>query len=153
MKAKDLIIDEWLNTNDEFHFDVNGPYIKVIHVFQMLCAGCIYQEIPQAQDLYNTFDSKQVKVIGLHSVFENHKAMEPHALKVFISELRLTFPVAIDKRLDGQRMPETMKSYNLQGTPSLIIIDQQGKVKISHFGLTDQKKVKQIIQQLLTSSG
>lgn len=149
MKAKDLIIDKWLNTNEGFHFKVNGPYIKVIYVFQMLCAGCIYREIPQAQEFYKKFNSAQVKVIGLHSVFENHKAMEPHALEVFISELKLSFPVAIDKRLEGEWMPETMKSYNLQGTPSLIIIDHQGQVKICHFGLTDQEKVEKLVQQLL----
>ena len=150
MKAKSLIIDKWLNASEDFSLNVVGDdCIKIIHVFQMLCPGCVYRGIPQTHELYNKFNSEDVKVVGLHSVFENHEAMPPHALEVFISEWRLPFPVGIDKQADGEWMPETMKAYQLQGTPSLIIIDHIGEVKLIHFGHVDQGKVEAFIYELI----
>lgn len=148
-KAKNLIVEKWVNAPEGYNFDVHEDSIKVIHAFQMLCPGCVYRGIPQTHELYNRFNSEDVKVIGLHSVFENHEAMKPHALEVFISEWRLPFPVAIDKRLEGEWMPETMKSYHLQGTPSLIIIDHLGEIQLCHFGHLEQEKIENLIINLL----
>lgn len=150
MKAKDLIIDKWLNVFEGFSLDVHSSeFIKIIHVFQMLCPGCIYRGIPQAHGLYNRFNSDDVKLVGLHSVFENHEAMQPHALEIFVSELGLPFPVGIDKKVDGEWMPETMKAYQLQGTPSLIVIDHNGDIKLNHFGHVDQNKIEAFITELI----
>ncbi|OUR93538.1 hypothetical protein A9Q84_18895 [Halobacteriovorax marinus] len=151
MKAKELVIDKWVNAPEGFELKVKDSSIKIIHVFQMLCPGCVYKGIPQTQELYSKFNSDDVKVVGLHSVFENHEAMQPHALKVFISEWRLPFPVAIDKRLEGEWMPETMKAYQLEGTPSLIIIDRDGSLKLKHFGLIDQEKLEIFINELINN--
>lgn len=149
MKAKDLIIDEWLNTNEDFSFDIKGNYVKVIHAFQILCPGCVYRGIPQAHELYNRFNSADVKVVGLHSVFEHHEAMKPIALKVFISEWGLPFPVAIDSKKEGEWMPETMKTYQLQGTPSLVIIDRKGIIRLNFFGHADEQKIEELIKSLI----
>jgi hypothetical protein len=153
MLAKNLIIEKWVNTEEDFHLDVRGNYIKIIHAFQMLCPGCVYRGIPQTIELYQKFNSEEVKVVGLHSVFENHEAMQPHALDVFISEWRLPFPIAIDKKLEGEWMPETMKSFHLQGTPSLIIIDHLGQLKLCHFGHLNQENLEKFITDLLNQKG
>lgn len=150
MKAKEFIVDEWLNTSKNFSFDVFDSKIKVIHVFQMLCPGCVYRGIPQTDLLYKKLNSEKVSVLALHSVFENHEAMLPHALKVFISEWKLPFPVGIDHRKEGEWMPETMKAYQLQGTPSLIVIDHLGEVRVRHFGHFEQEKVEKLIGDLVS---
>ncbi len=151
MKAKELIIEKWVNSEEGFKFSVKSNQIKVIHVFQMLCPGCVYRGIPQAVELYQKFNSEDVSIVGLHSVFENHYAMQPNSLDVFIKEWRLPFPVAIDKRLEDNWIPETMKSYHLQGTPSLIVIDHLGDLKLCRFGHVDQDQIENFIQGLIES--
>lgn len=75
-----------------------------------------------------------MKMIGLHAVFEHHDVMTVDALKVFVEEYRIAFPVAIDKPADSGTIPNTMASYQMRGTPTLIIIDQKGRVRLNHFG-------------------
>jgi len=149
MRAKPLHIERWTNCDPQFDLDVFSSKIKVIHVFQMLCPGCVYRGIPQTIELYKKFNSDDLQVVGLHSVFENHEVMQPHALEVFTSEWRLPFPVGIDKREDGEWMPETMKTYQLQGTPSLIVIDHLGEIQLNSFGHVDQGKIEAFLTELI----
>jgi hypothetical protein len=76
-----------------------------------------------------------VAVIGLHTVFEHHPVMGPDALEVFVHEYRLRFPIGIDK-YDGQPqgVPLTMRAYQMQGTPTLILIDKNGYIRLHKFG-------------------
>ncbi|EPZ49904.1 antioxidant, AhpC/TSA family [Bacteriovorax sp. BAL6_X] len=151
MKAKALVVDKWVNCKDGHELDVEGPGIKIIHAFQMLCPGCVYRGIPQCIELYKKYNSENVIVVGLHTVFENHHAMTPDCLDVFIKEWRLPFPIGIDKRIEGNKIPETMKAYQLQGTPSLIIIDHLGEIQLQHFGYIEQEKLETFIDHLINN--
>lgn len=150
MKAKPLVIDGWTNCPEDFAIDIDGPYIKIIHAFQMLCPGCVHRGVPQTEMLYRKYNApNKVQVVGLHSVFENHQAMLPYALGVFLSEWRISFPVAIDHRKEGEWMPETMRAYHLQGTPSLIVVDHKGDLKLCRFGHIDQDNIEALIDKLV----
>jgi hypothetical protein len=72
----------------------------------------------------------------------------PEALKVFINEFRLPLPVGVDRRLDGDGMPETMKAYQLQGTPTTIVIDQHGEILIQYFGALDTEELINFVLEL-----
>ncbi|WP_413558997.1 peroxiredoxin family protein [Bdellovibrio sp. HCB209] len=148
MKALPLKVQEWLNTTEGYNLDVTAPRVKVIHAFQMLCPGCVYHGIPQTIELFERLKGHDIDVVGLHTVFENHHAMGPEALKVFIKEWRLPFPVGIDEHKDGKWMPETMKAYDLQGTPTTIVIDQQGEVRVQHFGIIDTEQLINFVLEL-----
>jgi len=148
MKALPLTVQEWLNSPEGYNLDVKAPRVKVIHAFQMLCPGCVYHGIPQTIELYERLKDHNVDVVGLHTVFENHHAMGPDSLKVFIKEFRLPFPVGIDQHVDGKWMPETMKAYDLQGTPSTIVIDQQGEIRVKHFGIIDTEQLINFVLEL-----
>ena len=149
MKAKELIIEKWINTEKEFSLSLADGTIKFIHVFQMLCPGCVYYGIPQTIEVFNKFNGPNFKVMAVHSVFENHEVMSEAALDVFIKEWHLPFPVGIDKRLSDQWMPETMKSYQLQGTPSTIVIDGKGQVRLNHFGHFDESALNKFLEKLI----
>ena len=149
MKAKKIIVKKWLNCEEQFSVEIGKGKIVILHAFQMLCPGCVYHGIPQTIELFNKFNGKEVTVIGLHSVFENHDVMKEDALKVFIKEWRLPFPVGIDKHIDQNWMPETMKAYHFQGTPTTVIIDQSGELKLHQFGLVEQVFVEKLINDLL----
>ncbi|NRA67786.1 MAG: TlpA family protein disulfide reductase [Pseudobacteriovorax sp.] len=149
MKAKQLQVDHWINTNRTFQFDVMDDRIKIIHAFQMLCPGCVYVGIPQTIKLWEKYQDEEVQIVGLHSVFENHHAMTDDALRVFVDEWRLPFPVGVDTRGKDEWMPKTMKDYRLQGTPSLIVIDHCGDIQLNHFGHMDQQKLEVFIEDLI----
>lgn len=151
-KAKDLQVSKWLNAPPDFNLDLGAPHIKVIHAFQMLCPGCVYMSIPQAKDLHRIFENEPVQIIGLHTVFEHHDVMTPEALAVFIKEWRLPFPVGIDRPGKDHWMPETMKAYNMQGTPTLLIIDHTGELRVQHFGHVETETIVGIIKNLINQA-
>lgn len=137
-KAPDLHIQSWVNTEVPLTLENLYGRVIVIHAFQMLCHGCVNYAIPQTSRLYQYFTrSDDVAVIGLHSVFENHTEMKPEALKTFIQENKIAFPIGIDTPREGKSIPMTMAAYNMQGTPTLILIDRKGNLRLQHFGIVD----------------
>lgn len=130
--APELDVSEWFGTPSPLA-ELRGRVVMV-ETFQMLCPGCVSHGIPQAKKVHEMFDD--VVVLGLHTVFEHHEAMTPVALKAFLHEYRITFPVGVD-RFDGDRIPVTMRTYGLQGTPSTLLIDRAGRLRLSTFGALD----------------
>ena len=134
--APELQVSKWFNSNDGVSLsDLRGKVV-VIEAFQMLCPGCVSHGLPQAQRIASIFPSSKVSVIGLHTVFEHHEAMTEAALKAFIHEYRLNFPIGIDEPGTGD-MPKTMEAYQMRGTPTLILINQTGRLRAQHFGQVD----------------
>lgn len=147
--APELRVSAWLNTREPLTLSVLKGKVVALHAFQMLCPPCVLHSIPQAKLLLETFRNDDLQVIGLHSVFEHHKSMSPEALAVFSAEYRLPFPVAIDSRQNASPIPETMEAYNMQGTPTVILIDRQGKIRAHHFGLACELTIASQIGALL----
>lgn len=100
----------------------------------MLCPSCVSHALPQMKSAQAAFPD--LVVLGLHTVFEHHAAMTPLALRAFLSEYRIDFPVAVDRH-DGDLVPVTMRRYELRGTPSTLIIDKNGVLRLSAFGYVD----------------
>ena len=120
--------------------------VVLIEAFQMLCPGCIQYGLPQAQRVQRMFP--EVAVLGLHTVFEHHAVTGPDALKVFLSEFGIGFPVGIDRH-DGRSIPVTMERYELRGTPSTLVIDREGRLRLSHFGAVDDLALGGVLGRLL----
>lgn len=142
-------ISEWMNSRQDITLESLRGSVVVLHAFQMLCPACVSHGIPQAKAIHTAFPPDKVKVIGLHTVFEHHDAMTPVALKAFIHEYRLSFPIGIDEPAAHSPIPATMQAYGLQGTPSLIIIDKSGYVRLHHFGHLDDLRAGAVIGQLI----
>ena len=133
--APELQTSDWINTLEPITLASLLGKVVVLHSFQMLCPGCVQVGIPQAQKIYEEFDPEKVAVIGLHTVFEHHSVMGKEALEVFVHEYRLRFPIGIDRYGDdGKGLPLTMSAYQMQGTPTLILIDKVGKLRLHKFG-------------------
>ncbi|WP_110204971.1 TlpA family protein disulfide reductase [Nocardioides daejeonensis] len=130
--APELEVSEWIGTPQSLA-DLRGEVV-LVETFQMLCPGCISHGLPMAKRVYETF--RDVRVLGLHTVFEHHEVMGPAALRVFLSEYRIPFPVGVDRN-DGEVVPVTMRTYGLQGTPSTLLIDRAGRLRLSAFGAVD----------------
>lgn len=146
--APEWRVSEWLNTPEPLALaDLRGKVV-VLHAFQMLCPGCVMHGVPQTSRLYQFFDPQDVAVIGIHTVFENHAVMAPDALRVFIHEFRVKFPVAIDSA-EHDRIPETMRRYQMRGTPSLILIDRDGRLRAHKMGQLEDLTLGAAVQQLI----
>jgi thiol-disulfide isomerase/thioredoxin len=124
---------EWLNTEQPLSLAALRGRVVVVEAFQMLCPGCVSHGLPQAQRIAQTFRPDDVAVIGLHCVFEHHEAMTPVALRAFLHEYRIRFPVAVDAP-GASAMPRTMAAWQLEGTPTLLLFDRQGQLRARHFG-------------------
>ncbi|TAM39231.1 MAG: redoxin domain-containing protein [Burkholderiaceae bacterium] len=132
--APELDVTQWFNTATPLTLAGLRGKVVLLHAFQMLCPACVKLGIPQAQQVHEQFARQDVVVIGLHTVFEHHDAMQPVSLAAFIHEYRLSFPIGVD-RPDGQRgIPMTMRAYDMRGTPTLILLDRQGRMRQHSFG-------------------
>lgn len=134
--APELAIDQWFNTTEEISLARLRGEVVAIEAFQMLCPGCVAHGLPQAQRLQRTFGA-DLRLVGLHTVFEHHAAMTPTSLEAFLHEYRITFPVGVDTPSEVGPLPITMQRYELRGTPSLVLIDRSGAVRLNAFGQVD----------------
>jgi hypothetical protein len=144
-----LQVSQWLNAPQPVTLEGQRGRVVVLHTFQMLCPGCVANGLPQALRIHRLFPSNQVAVIGLHTVFEHHAVMGAQALRVFLDEYRIPFPVGIDQADATGPVPLTMQAYGLRGTPSVLVFDRQGQVRLHHFGPIDDLQLGALIGQLL----
>ncbi|MGB6100419.1 MAG: redoxin domain-containing protein [Comamonas sp.] len=143
-------VSRWFNTDHALRLaDLRGQVV-LVEAFQMLCPGCVSFALPMARKVHQLFGAQGVAVIGLHTVFEHHSAMQPHALEVFLHEYQIRFPVGVDAPLEGSSTPTTMARWQLQGTPSTLLIDKAGRLRAHHFGSIDELQLGVVLGQLLS---
>ena len=151
-RAPEWTVSQWLNTPCALTLASLQGMVTVLHVFQMLCPACVARAIPQAKAIHLAFPPDSVKVIGLHSVFEHHEAMNPGALRAFLHEYRIRFPVGIDQASDKGPVPLTMATYGIEGTPTFVLIDKGGHIRLQHLGHVDDLRAGALIGQLLAET-
>ncbi|MGE0797040.1 MAG: peroxiredoxin family protein [Lautropia sp.] len=149
--APALQVTHWFNTPRPIALEDLRGRVVALHAFQMLCPGCVAHGLPQAARMHELFTPDRLAVIGLHTVFEHHAVMQPPAaLQAFIHEYRLAFPIGIDRPdPDGGAVPATMQALGLRGTPSLLLLDKRGRIRLHQFGRTDDLRIGALIGQLI----
>lgn len=147
-----LQASQWFNSPKPVTLEGLRGKVVVLHTFQMMCPGCVSHSLPQAQRIHHLFPQDRTSVIGLHTVFEHHDVMGPQALRVFLDEYRIQFPVGVDQADSGSPVPLTMQAYGLRGTPSVVVFDSSGLVRLNHFGQIDDLKLGAVIGQLLAEA-
>ncbi len=147
--APALQVVQWLNTPGPISLEGLRGRIVVLHAFQMLCPGCVAQGIPQVKRIQAAFPMHELVVIGLHTVFEHHAVMNAEVLQVFAYEYGLSFPIGIDQPPLHGHVPLTMQAYELRGTPSLIVLDREGRIRLNHFGYVDDLRLGALLGRLI----
>ncbi len=150
--APPLSVAEWCNTDVPLDLERLGDRPVLIHAFQMLCPGCVAHSIPQAQKVQTIFAKTDLHVIGLHTVFEHHDAMTHTALKAFLHEYRIDFPVGIDTPSATGAIPKTMAAYGMRGTPTTILINRNGNIVANLFGQIEDLALGAMLQDLTQGS-
>ena len=150
-EAPDWIIDQWLNGQPGLNLSKLRGRVIVAGAFQMLCPACVSELIPQLRQAHALFKGADVSVLGLHTVFEHHEAMQPVSLKAFLHENRIAFPVAVDKpQMPEAPIPATMELYGMQGTPTLMLIDRLGTLRRQVFGHVHDMQLGAEVMALLS---
>ncbi len=153
MTTPDWTVAEWLNSDGPLTLSDFQGRIVVLEAFQMLCPGCVAHGLPLLQQVQATFDTADVAVLGLHTVFEHHEAQGSRAaLAAFLHEYRIRFPVGIDAQRKGSPLPATMADYEMQGTPTLVLFDREGRRVRQYFGQISALALGANIGALLVSS-
>jgi hypothetical protein len=75
--------------------------------------------------------------------------MGPVSLEAFLHEYRIGFPVGVDTHDEPGGIPITMARYQLRGTPSLILVDRAGRIRMNAFGHVDDLIVGAAIARLI----
>src|SRR5688572_1782713 len=152
-KAPPLQVTTWLNVTEPPTLETLHGRVVLLHAFQMRCPGCHELATPQAQRVHESFSHDDLTVIGLHCVFENHEAQSPELLRGYVREQRLTFPIAIDAPDGDGGIPLTMKALNLDGTPTLVLLDRQSRIRMKRLGYVADLKLGAAIGTLVAELG
>ncbi len=139
----EIAASAWLNVEKPMSLKALRGKVVVLAAFQMLCQGSSNHALPQMTRLNRCFQRDEVEIIGLHMVFEKHVEMTPEKLAEFATEHDIDFPIAIDKA--GKRpledLPQTMAAYEIQGTPTILLFDRQGRLRRHYLGQVDDVRL------------
>lgn len=148
--APEWRIERWLNTPAPLTLAALRGRVVFAVAFQMLCPGCVSEGLPQAQRARAVFAGDDLAVVGLHTVFEHREAQgTPAALKAFLHEYRIGFPVGIDAHDATSPLPLTMQAYDMRGTPTTLLIDRRGYLRLHEFGHLDDIRLGAVIATLI----
>ena len=144
-------IARWFHAPVDFSLSRLRDQVVLVHTFQMLCPGCVLHALPQAARVA-ALGIPELVVIGLHTVFEHHQVMDAEALAVFLAEYRITYPVAVDRRLGDDPVPSARRTLALRGTPTSLLFDRQGSLRQQRFGAIDDLALGCLIGSLLAEN-
>lgn len=151
--APELRTAKWFNVDGPPSLERLRGKVVMIAAFQMLCPRCVSHDLPLAERVHSTFNRDDVAVIGLHSVFEHHAVQGMRAaLEAFLHEYKLSFPVAMDAPSEHGGLPQTMRIYQMQGTPTMVLIDRLGHLRTQHFGALSELALGAEIMSLIQES-
>lgn len=127
---------EWLNAPEPRTLQSLKGRVVVLTAFQTHCPGSLNHGLPQAERVAQGFSDDEVAVIGLNTAFEEPQTQTADKLAAFLAERGLSFAVAKDA-IKGGEIPQTMAAYEIQGTPTTLIFDRQGRLRRHYLGRVD----------------
>jgi Redoxin len=138
----------WLNSDTKHTLKEYRGKVIVVAVCQIACPGSVKYGLPQAERIRKSFTSEEVAVIGLHMAFEKFDQQTPDKVQAFLKDSGIAIPVAYDKP-NGDGLPQTMKDYELQGTPAILVFDRQGRLRRHYLGAVDDLRIGAEIMGML----
>lgn len=149
-QAPEWQVSQWIN-GDPGPLSGHRGKVVVIHFFQMWCPACNEFSIPVMQRWSEEYaDEERVLFVSIHTVFEGHDQQTPDRLREFVERKGLAHPVGIDASGGPEAVfPVTMQRFGTGGTPHLAIIDKQGLLVFSYFGVFRPDAVEAFIERLV----
>ncbi len=136
----ELKASAWINSDEPRPLASLKGRVVVVTAFQMHCPGSLKHGLPQAARMAEGFSDDEVVVMGLNTAFEEPEKQTADQLAVFAGTQGLGFPIAKDE-VNGGEVPETMAAYEIQGTPTTLIFDRQGRLRRHYLGRVDDVRL------------
>jgi hypothetical protein len=148
--APDWEVSAWLNEDPGSLRDHRGQ-VMVIGFFQLWCPASREFSVPLLQRWRALYGGREdIAITLVHSVFEGHDYQSPERLREFIRENGILQPVGIDAYDDADELvPVTMRRFETGGTPHLVIVDKDGMLRFTHFGMFAPEPIEGFIERLL----
>ena len=124
--------------------DLKGKVV-LIDFWTYSCINCL-RSLPYVQGWQKRYVRDGLVVIGVHApefAFER----KPENVAKAVRDLKLTYPVALDNKLD----PSTALKNNYW--PAHYFVDAKGRVRYHHFGEGKYAASENVIRQLLAEAG
>ena len=151
-QAPEWDVSEWINGEAVTIDELRGKVV-VVEFFQLWCPGCNRFSIPLMHRWNKIFNKDIVSgglaMLSIHTVFEGHSYQSPARLRDFLKEKGIEHLVGIDRHMDGNEIPETMRRYLTRGTPEMVIIDKRGRIRFQRFGGFEPTEAESLIRELL----
>ena len=147
-RPPEIIAQRWLNSDKKRTLKAEKGKVVVVAIWQLGCPGSQKFGLPQAMRLRRRFEESEVAVFGLHMPFEKFAEQSPEKVEAYLAENGITIPIALDKP-NGEELPETMKAYELQGTPAILLFDRQGRLRRHYLGAVDDFRLGAEVMALL----
>lgn len=136
----ELATAAWFNADPAPTLKSLKGKVVLVAAFQQHCPGSLKHGLPQAARIAASFSNDEVVVIGLNTPFEHADKQDKATLEAFVEEHELAFPVALDNA-NGNPLPETMDAFEIQGTPTVLIFDRQGRLRRHYLGQVDDLRI------------
>lgn len=134
----------WLNGNPLTADDLKGKVV-LVDFWTYSCINCL-RSIPYVRAWAEKYKDQGLVVVGVHSpefAFEKNIANVRNA----ISDLKITYPVAIDNTF------AIWRAFKNQYWPAHYFIDANGNIRHHHFGEGNYARSERVIQKLLAEAG
>lgn len=112
----------------------------VLIFWSFFCFPC-QAEMPELQSLYDTVKD----TVSIASVALDGHQYDKFVLP-FLAEKKITLPVAYDR--ETERFFETAEKYGVVGTPTIFLLDEQGKVRFIHLGRLEKPLLLSLIDSI-----
>ena len=172
-KAPLLSVYNWAQ-GEPTNFDQLTGKVVLVEVFQVNCPGCFLSSLPRAINLHNQYSAQGLFVLGIATAFEDFDKNTLENLRRLVKKgevvgetlrlleqngklsdgklaYKIPFPLAMDRLTKLQNEvtnAATFDCFNLQGTPSHIVVDKKGNLRAVEFGAFPE--MEELLQNLLT---
>lgn len=132
-----------LATGDSVGLDHYAGDVVMINIWATWCQPC-EAEMPSIQRLYDEMAPEGLKLVSVSVEFSS-----PDAVRKWLADRHLTFPVLLDK---GGHIEDV---YQTTGVPETFVLDRQGVIVKKVIGATawDAPAQKALIRRLLAERG
>jgi cytochrome c biogenesis protein CcdA/thiol-disulfide isomerase/thioredoxin len=140
-KAPDFVgITEWINSSPLNIEELRGKVV-LVDFWTYSCINCL-RTLPYLEKWYADYQDQGLIIIGVHTPeFEFEK--DPQNVAAAAKRLGVEYPIALDNNY------QTWQAYRNNYWPAHYLIDQEGNIRMEHFGEGGYAETENEIRQLL----
>jgi thiol-disulfide isomerase/thioredoxin len=137
-------VAEWLNTTPLTMASLRGRVV-LVDFWTYSCINC-RRTFPFLRALQRTYESRGLTVVGVHTPEFDFEKLPDNVARA-VRALDVTWPVAED--------PEraTWDAYRNAYWPADYLVDRTGRIRLTHIGEGDERKIEDAVRGLLADGG